>query len=140
MREELDRQLVAAFPLLYRNRYSHVTPRPLIAWFGFECEDGWFDLIWELSSLLERYIAALAPDERAVTAAAQVKEKFGGLRFYMDGYVTQVMDAAIDQAVAASFHICEICGNLGLLVQNGRWYLVRCSVHNEHAYPAVVPT
>ena len=46
----------------------------------FECEDGWFELIKELSAELLKII-----DETDCSCrASQVKEKYGTLRFYMD--------------------------------------------------------
>lgn len=42
----------------------------------------------------------------------QVKEKFGGLRFYV-GSTNKDFDAAIDAAEAQSLKTCEFCGQPG---------------------------
>ena len=41
----------------------------------------------------------------------QVKEKFGGLRFYVSG---PSLDDIIDAAEGQSFHTCEKCGERGV--------------------------
>ena len=63
----------------------------------------------------------------------QVKEKFGGLRFYFsvhkDAY--QVIDEAISAAETESFAICETCGEPGELRTNerGSWVFTACEEH-----------
>lgn len=54
----------------------------------------------------------------------QVKEKFGGLRFYI-GEATPTMHALIQAAEDASFKICDQCGEPGR-VRHGGWIRVRC--------------
>lgn len=58
-------------------------------------------------------------------AIAQVKEKFGGLRFYT-GSLTKEMSSVISAAEAASYKICEVCSRPGSIRTNG-WVTVRCS-------------
>lgn len=50
MREELDKQLVEKYPLLYRDRHAPMTETAM-CW-GFCCGDGWYNLIDNLSYLL----------------------------------------------------------------------------------------
>jgi hypothetical protein len=50
MREEIDKQLVEKYPLLYRDRYAPMT-HTAMCW-GFSCGDGWYNLIDNLSYLL----------------------------------------------------------------------------------------
>lgn len=54
--------------------------------------------------------------------ASQVKEKFGGLRFYMTSH-TEGMDELIREAEALSEKTCEECGGPGKLNSTG-W--IRC--------------
>lgn len=49
--------------------------------YGFECGDGWFGLLQLLSEDLEALQLRWPPEWHV--CAAQVKEKFGGLRFYL---------------------------------------------------------
>ncbi len=78
--------------------------------FKFECEDGWFNLIQDLSEKLK----LLNLPDGCVT---QVKQKMGGLRFYLDlsdvHTETRVMaNYLIGQEEKLSFEICELCGEV----------------------------
>ncbi len=55
----------------------------------------------------------------------QVKEKFGGLRFYTGG-LTEEMDARVRQAEEEASKACEACGAPGLIRSNGGWMMCRC--------------
>ena len=68
-----------------------------------EAPAGWFDMIAELSSVLEPLITS---EESYVV---QIKEKFGGLRFYMNSYDKE-LDYIIGQYEKLSFNTCETCG------------------------------
>jgi hypothetical protein len=50
MREELDAKLVAKYPELYRNRFAPMT-QTCMCW-GFDCGDGWYEIIDALSFAL----------------------------------------------------------------------------------------
>ena len=54
----------------------------------------------------------------------QVKEKFGGLRFYVHG-ANDFLNGMIHMAEAASFKICEQCGKPGR-PRGGGWILTLC--------------
>ena len=54
MNKENDDKLCAAFPLLYADRRGDIR-QTAMAW-GFDCGDGWFDLIWDMSAKLEEEI------------------------------------------------------------------------------------
>lgn len=55
----------------------------------------------------------------------QVKEKFGGLRFYCFGGNDEFR-GAVDFAEQLSFRICEECGSLGDLMVRDGWYKTMC--------------
>lgn len=77
--------------------------------FGFECGDGWFELI---KKLCEKLKALDLKDFKVL----QVKEKFGGLRFYVNGIELNKADEAyrlIDEAEAKSLTVCEECSKPG---------------------------
>lgn len=59
--------------------------------------------------------------------AAQVKEKFGGLRFYVDGGDDEIY-AMISFAEAMSYRMCEECGSPGTTGGRG-WIRTLCSAH-----------
>ena len=79
MKEELDKALVRDFPNLYVDRNASMT-KTCMCW-GFCCDDGWEPIIRKLSEKLEKIIVDMPKNNRP--KAIQVKEKFGGLRFYM---------------------------------------------------------
>jgi hypothetical protein len=62
----------------------------------------------------------------------QVKEKYGGLRFYVDG-VTDAMYELIEQAERLSYHTCEACGKSGKTRGTG-WIVTLCDKCFEEEY------
>ncbi len=106
--------LYAACPILYQNKR------------GFDCGDGWFALLDELSVKLE-VINNSSDNPKAI--ATQVKEKFGGLRFYVESGTDEIY-ALIDEAESASRHTCEECGEKGILRQ-GVWMRTLCDICNS---------
>ena len=56
----------------------------------------------------------------------QIKEKFGGLRFYTKG-TSDKIENLIDQACMESFKICEICGTHEDVSTKGSWLLTLCN-------------
>lgn len=67
----------------------------------------------------------------------QVKEKFGGLRIYMDVYpepYTKLTDAWIEAAEFESFECCQNCGTEGSLRTDLGWMLTLC----DNCYSKVI--
>ena len=60
---------------------------------------------------------------------AQIKEKFGGLRFYADGG-DDTTDGMIRMAEAWAAHACEECGAPGTM-RHGGWIRTLCDKHEE---------
>jgi hypothetical protein len=58
---------------------------------------------------------------------AQIKEKFGGLRFYYDGGDDEI-SGMVRMAEAWADHTCEDCGNKGER-RSGGWIRTLCDVH-----------
>ena len=124
MKEELEKQLFDKYPNLYADKDLPCTQS--LVCFGFEMENGWYSIIDELSSKLEELIVKFKQDfpNEEHPKASQMKEKFGGLRFYMTS-ATDKMFALIDEAEKKCDHTCEICGEPGKLQPKG-WLSVRC--------------
>ena len=59
----------------------------------------------------------------------QIKEKFGGLRFYTETN-TEKLDELIRQAEEKCSHTCEECGKEGTMTTSG-WMRVLCPKHTE---------
>lgn len=86
----------------------------------FECDNGWFPLI---KDLIEDLIA-LGWDKKT----CQVKEKFGGLRFYINEGSDEIFNR-ITKAERDSYEICERCGEKGEIRTDIGWYLTLCDKH-----------
>ena len=116
MDKKLEAKLVEKYPVLY-SQYGGDIKETCMGW-GMTCGDGWFKLIEELSEKLEPY----------KIVAAQVKEKFGGLRFYIESCNSDIYDVVnelIDDAELKSYKVCETCGKPGEL-RRGGWMTTAC--------------
>lgn len=91
--------------------------------YGFECNNGWYDLIYklclDLESILER------TKDSWQFEVLQVKEKFGTLRFYTNWETEEILER-IDEAKRESTITCELCGDVGTLCTRGSWYKTLC--------------
>lgn len=102
----------------------------------FECGEGWSDIIEELADKLESLIVTYIenienPEERELfPSAAQVKEKYGTLRFYMRTE-TEEMSDLIEEAERKSRITCENCGKEGKLRDKMGWYSTSCDRCSE---------
>lgn len=67
------------------------------------------------------------PPKVRQVVAAQVKEKFGTLRFYTNGN-DEYVDGLISMAESMSARTCEVCGTVGKLHQ-GAWIRTLCDTH-----------
>jgi len=97
--------------------------------YGFQCSDGWYDLLDTLSAVILRETERLPEEARDGLFVIQVKEKFGGLRFYMEKS-TPFIDGAISLAESISYRTCEECGQPGR-TRNGGWIRVLCDAHHK---------
>lgn len=94
--------------------------------FGFECMDGWADLIEGSLRLIQRYVEL----EKSDVKITQVKEKFGLLRIYQSGGGENVCQV-LDICELASGCLCELCGKAGKLIMLDGWMLTRCDQHGH---------
>lgn len=181
MSPEKDEELCKRYPKIFKNRYASMQTT-CMCW-GFECGDGWYNIINKLCSNIQGHIdwkrkqrtsdlrynralkAALAGDKsklmkyhsyrgkvshwtlerveeditnakyREVTekipqvVAAQVKEKFGGLRFYYDGG-DEYISGLSAMAESMSYVTCETCGKPGKSTNTG-WIKTVCEEHGD---------
>lgn len=112
---------------VFKNKYPNLFkeyPRS-----GFYLSAGWEDLAHQLCSILERQIVHLPEELRTHVHCAQVKEKFGGLRFYMT-QETPYISGAIAMAEAMSYSVCDTCGRPGKR-RDGGWIRTLCDKHNK---------
>jgi len=137
LKPENDKALCEAFPLLYADRVKSVYETPMGR--GFECDDGWFNLIRELSGKLEDILSKVPHEERFF--AFQVKQKFGGLRFYLrgQGHHYDEADAIIKEYASLSFKTCEVCGSPGTRRTSLNYIQVLCDAHEDARWEAEGP-
>lgn len=95
---------------------------------GIECGPGWYPLLNKLCSSLQWNTDKNGYPQ---VVAAQVKEKFGTLRFYVDGGNDKQW-GAIHFAESMSSIICEQCGIPGKTYTTG-WHSTLCPEHAEQA-------
>lgn len=127
MREELDSYLCKVYPKIFKDRASD--PKDTLMCFGFECGDGWFQIVNQLCNNIQHYLDWQNKDSEVVpqVVATQVKEKFGTLRFYYDGGDSKI-DGMVRMAESMSGVTCEECGKPGE-TRSGGWVRVLCDEH-----------
>ena len=97
--------------------------------FGVSTNPGWYPLVEKL--LLD--FRAL-PQEDGMVHINQIKEKFGGLRVYVEvsgskDFNGRVRDM-IEQAEKEAARACEFCSDPGVLRTQG-WMRVTCEKHSK---------
>jgi len=132
MKPELEEKLNKKFPDIFPEKSfgsSGYPDKPRIIKFHCSCGDGWFELIYDMCKKIKS-ITKL----KGVVVAQQVKEKFGGLRFYVS-YNKSIIDDenkykkiqnVIDAAESKSYKVCEQCGKPGKLREDLGWIRTLC--------------
>ncbi|MEK6828904.1 MAG: hypothetical protein AABY15_02175 [Nanoarchaeota archaeon] len=92
---------------------------------SFSVNEGWYGL---LKNLIDELIAAGWNKQ-----ICQVKEKFGGLRFYTNG-MTEECFKIVAKYERLSYDTCEVCGGKGELRQGG-WITTLCDEHSDGRKP-----
>ena len=95
----------------------------------FDVQVGWYPLI---KNLIDELIT-LGWDKQVT----QVKEKFGGLRFYINGGSDEIYNK-ITEAEKLSHETCELCGKKGELRTKIRWFTTLCDEHYEQKYTPLI--
>jgi hypothetical protein len=85
------------------------------------------DLSVGLEAICTRQVAD-APEP--VMVVQHVKEKLGGLRFYVN-FASADANTLISKAEHRSTSICELCGRPGRLKNEGGWRRTRCETHSD---------
>jgi hypothetical protein len=135
MNDDLDKKLTQKYPKIFKHRGS-VNDTETLMGYGFAHGDGWYDILDALCASIQQHIswkrkrpeyADLTDEEfeeAHQTVAVQVKEKFGGLRFYVSG-TDDYIRGAIDVAESMSLRTCEDCGAPGR-PRSGGWIRTLC--------------
>ena len=127
MNEKLDELLCQRYPKMMVNRDKHMM-ETCMCW-GFECGDGWFNILDQLMGSIQHHIDWKNKKEEVVAQVTlnQVKEKFGTLRFYYSGG-DDYIDGLVTMAESMSGVTCEECGLPGTQTQGG-WIKTACAAH-----------
>jgi hypothetical protein len=160
MRDELDKKLCEKYPLIFRDRHGDMHNTCMCwgfahgdGWYNIidsmcariqgHIDFSYKQIKWaqewngRVNDPDHEWTAIVAREERTVpeaveqVVATQVKEKFGGLRFYYNGgddYIRGVVDMAEEM----SYCTCEVCGSPGKLRRTG-WYHTLCDQHAKEA-------
>lgn len=128
MRDALTQLLYNRYPVLFAEHRLDASESGM-AW-GFQHGDGWFAIVEALASV----VTAQAP----LATAAQVKQKFGALRVYLnkgDAYTR----GACNAAERFSLTISEVSGRRGVLMVRRKGFWLRTLAPGELAGFVPVP-
>lgn len=122
--DNFAKQMEEKFPLMLGNKYG-----------GFAIGQGWWPIVESLCSNIQSYVDWKNEQKQKFNrgdgcpqvVVVQIKEKFGGLRFYYEGGDEQV-SGMVRMAEAWAAHSCEECGNVGKRTQGG-WVRTLCDFH-----------
>jgi hypothetical protein len=89
-----------------------------------EAYKGW----WGLLDRVQAFIEEQRKD--GPVEILQAKEKFGGLRVYVNG-LSEEADRELWALLDESYKMCEVCGQSGKLVSPRGWFRTLCPVHTE---------
>ena len=144
MNEKLQSDLVKAYPKIFKDVGGD--PKVTCMADGIQCNDGWYDLLDTLCHTMQRwcdgentrYITETDKYEFVVegdpeyvqVVAAQVKEKLGELRFYVDGG-DATTQGIIQMAENMSSRICELCGSPAKTNRDSGWMHTTCDSCNK---------
>jgi len=126
MNEELQETLFNKYPEIFQEKDLPMT-QTAMCW-GIDTGDGWYDIIDTICSKLDKLNADLPEGKKII--ARQVKEKFGGLRFYTSRSSDESSEI-IREGEAKSYDTCDMCGNPGYVNPTGYWMVTLCESCHE---------
>ncbi len=132
MNRENTEYLLTHYPKLFPQASRNAGPMRTLMGFGFECGDGWFALVNSLCAVIQDYIDNRQDPESfnhvkdyPQVEVLQVKEKYGGLRFYTLGHSDEI-EHYINTAESMSYHICMTCGSTKDVTLTDGWIEAIC--------------
>lgn len=118
MSPEKTKQLLDKYPIIF-SKIKYL-----------ECDDGWFSIIDNLCKTIESYIKDLTKEKQLKYHAVQIKQKFGGLRYYLN-YEDDYVSDQIRLSEILSNNTCENCGSPGIHRNIRGWIVTLCDVHYQ---------
>jgi hypothetical protein len=146
MNKQLEQILYESFPLLYRGRNLDRSKTNMH--YGLAVGNGWFGPIYKTSKVMEPMLEELKaklPPEGAndLPCLVQVKEKYGGLRFYLDcraaskfpegSETIKQLEELASKVEEDCNSICERCGHekAKLRTEGRTWIRTLCGACNR---------
>lgn len=120
MNKENTKKLLEKYPKIFI-QHTWLIKDSAMPWL-FECGNGWYKIIDLLCELLQWDIDE---NKHCQIEATQVKEKYGGLRFYTNGE-DEKQHGLICFAEHLSEHTCEQCGSMDNVTQTTGWVVTMC--------------
>lgn len=130
--DEFEKRMHQRFPQMFSEPYG-----------GFAIGEGWWLIIEELCGQIDSYTKwnntrrnkllqdnphdLTIPDPVTQVVVHQIKEKFGGLRFYYQGG-DQRIRGMVEMAEVWAYRTCETCGAPGRQ-RSGGWLRTLCDQH-----------
>lgn len=131
--EAFEKEMHEKFPKIFAHPYG-----------GFDIGEGWYPIIRALCENIQAHINSVEchrnhlliknvmsrpiPEPVPQVEVRQIKEKFGGLRFYYDGGDDKI-EGMVDMAESMSIITCETCGNPGKNRSIRGWLTTLCDMH-----------
>ena len=122
--EAFTKRMEETYPKMFTTPYG-----------GFAVSQGWWPILEKLCANIQHHIDWKNRESQVVpqVVVAQIKEKFGGLRFYYGGGDAEI-SGMVRMAEAWADVACEECGAIGTR-RSGGWIRTLCDVH-EAEYQA----
>jgi hypothetical protein len=118
--EKFSERMEKSYPKMYAGKYG-----------GFAVGKGWYPIIERLSKNIQQHLEWKNRESEVVpqVVVEQIKEKFGGLRFYYQGGDDNVA-GMVRMAEAWADTACEECGGIGKR-RGGGWVRTLCDLHEQ---------
>ena len=127
-------QLIIKYPKIFQQYEGNPG---MVNWYGVP--DGWLPVVDKLCGAIQNYIdnfirytkdGEWRPQQ---VTCVQMKEKFGGLRFYTNGNDDYV-EGMINMAEHICYHTCQNCGSERNIGQTEGWISTLCEECAEDAH------
>ena len=121
--EKFAKQMEEKFPKMFANKYG-----------GFAVGKGWYPILEKLCANIQHHIDWQNKNHEKhpvveQVVVEQIKEKFGGLRFYYQGGDDNV-HGMVRMAESWADVACEECGGIGQR-RGGGWVRTLCDLHEQ---------
>lgn len=122
-----DMEKYDAFEKRMKERFPKMFSQP---YGGFAVGPGWWPVLEALCGQIQHHCDQKEKQGNFIpqVTVMQIKEKFGGLRFYYDGG-DDVVDGMVRMAESCANTACEECGAPGQ-GRNGSWIKTLCDEHD----------